>query len=187
MLVGWNKSSCGHVYVLMTKKLSIGILFAVVVLTGLLAFDAGSWPAAAAESERPSAPEWTLTDVNGATVQSSDFKGKVVLLDFWATWCPPCRDEIPAFVELQEEYGDEGLVVVGVSLDEGGPAVVKRFMKRFKMNYPVVMGNQKIANDFGGIRGIPTTFVLDREGRIVSKHVGFAEKAVFEREVKALL
>jgi thiol-disulfide isomerase/thioredoxin len=183
----WNKPSSGLVYVLMKRKVSIGILFVPVVLAGLIAFDAERRSAAAAESSRPSAPAWSLPDVNGKTVRSSDFKGKVVLLDFWATWCPPCRDEIPGFIELQEQYGDQGLVVVGVSLDEGGAAVVKRFMQRFKMNYPVVMGDEKVANDFGGIRGIPTTFVLDREGRIVSRHVGFAEKEVFEREIKGLL
>lgn len=173
----------------MTKKASTGILLTSLVLTcvGLITFGAGSRPAVAAESERPSAPAWSLKDVNGATVQSSDFHGKVVILDFWATWCPPCREEIPGFIELQKQYGDDGLVVVGISLDQDGPAVVKQFMERFKINYPVVMGNQRIANEFGGIRAIPTTFVLDREGRIVSKHVGFADKAVFEREVKALL
>ena len=96
------------------------------------------------------APVWELKDPEGKLVKSSDFDGKVVILDFWATWCPPCKAEIPGFIELQKKYGAKGLVVVGVSLDEQGPSVVKQFMTRFAMNYPVVMGNLKIMQDFGG-------------------------------------
>ena len=98
--------------------------------------------------------------MEGKTVRSSDFAGKVVVLDFWTTWCPPCRAEIPGFVELQKQYGDKGLVIVGVSLDQQGPEVVTPFMKQFSMNYPVVMGDAKIVQAFGGIRGIPTTLSL---------------------------
>lgn len=140
-----------------------------------------------ASSAKKTAPAWELKDVDGKKVQSADFKGKVVVLDFWATWCPPCRAEIPGFVELQKQYGDKGLVIVGVSLDEEGPSVVKPFMKKYKINYPIVMGDQKIVEAFGGVTGIPTTFVIDREGQIISKHVGFAEKSVFEKEIRPLL
>jgi thiol-disulfide isomerase/thioredoxin len=142
---------------------------------------------AAEASPSITAPAWELKDVNGKTVKSSDFAGKVVVLDFWATWCPPCKAEIPGFVELQKQYGDKGLVVVGVSLDEQGPEVVTPFMKQFSMNYPVVMGDAKIVQAFGGIRGIPTTFVIDRSGKIVSRRVGFAPKETFEKEILPLL
>jgi thiol-disulfide isomerase/thioredoxin len=91
------------------------------------------------------APAWELKDLNGNAVKLSDFKGKVVILDFWATWCPPCRAEIPHFVELQDKYGKQGLVIVGISLDEGGPGVVSSFVKANKINYPIVMGNLDIA------------------------------------------
>jgi thiol-disulfide isomerase/thioredoxin len=130
-------------------------------------------------------PVWELKDPDGKLVKSSDFDGKVVILDFWATWCPPCKAEIPGFIELQKKYGEKGLVVIGVSLDEQGLSVVKQFMKEFGMNYPVVMGDVKLMQDFGGT-AIPTTFVIDRSGKIVAKHVGFASKETFEKEITPL-
>ena len=133
------------------------------------------------------APDWELTGQDGNTVKFSDFRGKVVILNFWATWCMPCRIEIPHLDELQKQYGDKGLAIVGVSLDEQGPEVVKKFVKQFQMTYLVVMGNEKIVAAYGGIEGIPTTFVIGRDGRIVSRHIGFAEKEVLEREIKSLL
>lgn len=136
---------------------------------------------------RAAAPVWDLKDSEGKIVKFSDFKGRVVILDFWATWCGPCRREIPGFVELQKQYGEQGLTVIGISLDEEGPAVVKPFIKKFGINYPVVMGDQKISQAFGGIEGLPTTFVIDREGRIVKKHIGYVPKEEFEKEIKPLL
>lgn len=133
------------------------------------------------------APSWELRDVDGKTVKLSDFKDKVVVLDFWATWCPPCRKEIPGFVALQKQYGKDGLAIVGISLDQDGAAKVKKFIKANGMNYPVVMGNEDLSRDYGSIRAIPTTFVIDRAGKIVSKHVGYEDQAVFEKEIKPLL
>jgi thiol-disulfide isomerase/thioredoxin len=132
-------------------------------------------------------PAWELKGVDGKPVKSSDFAGKVVILDFWATWCGPCRMEIPGFIELQKQYADKGLVVVGVSLDQDGASVVKSFMDKTGINYPVVLGDETIVNAFGGVEGIPTTFIIDRDGRIVGKHVGYAPKAEFESEIKPLL
>ena len=133
------------------------------------------------------APAWSLKDVDGKTVSSSDFKGKVVVLDFWATWCPPCKAEIPGFVALQKAYGEQGLVVVGVSLDEEGAQVLKPFIKQHGINYPVVLGDAKTAQAFGGVRSIPTTFIIGRDGRIAGQHVGFVSKADFEKAIKPLL
>ena len=146
-------------------------------------------PAAAPPAQagaRP-APPWEASDVEGKTVKSSDFKGKVVILDFWATWCPPCREEIPGFVALQNKYANKGLTIVGVSLDEQGPSVVKPFMKRFAMNYPVVMGDSKLVSDYGGISAIPTTFIIDRQGNVVTAHQGYTDQATFEAEIRPLL
>ena len=133
------------------------------------------------------APAWELKDLDGRTVSSSQYAGKVVILDFWATWCPPCRAEIPGFVELQKAYGDRGLVIVGVSLDRGGPAPVKEFMRRFGMNYPVVMGDAAINRAYGGIEALPTTFIINREGHLVGRHVGYTDRQTFEDEIKPLL
>lgn len=132
------------------------------------------------------APDWELKNLEGKVVKLSEFRGKVVILDFWATWCGPCRVEIPHFVELQKQYRDKGLAVIGVSLDEQGPEVVKKFVKQFGVNYPVVIGNEKIADAYG-IEGLPTTFVIDRHGRIVSWYIGYNDKAVFEKEIQSQL
>jgi thiol-disulfide isomerase/thioredoxin len=152
----------------------------------VLAFTAAPLPAADVSPGSP-APAWQLQSPAGQAVQLSDFKGKVVVLDFWATWCPPCRAEIPDFVALQKQYGDKGLVIVGVSLDQGGPDLVTKFMQAHGMDYPVVMGNEQISDEYGGIQGIPTTFVIDRQGKIVSSHIGETDKSVFEDEIKKLL
>lgn len=133
------------------------------------------------------APPWALQDLRGKTVNLSDFRGKVVVLDFWATWCPPCREEIPHFVDLQKQYGGQGLAVVGVSLDDVGPDAVADFVKKNNVNYTIVMGNGDVTERYGHIQGIPTTFVIDRDGNIVSKHAGFTEASVIEGDVKKLL
>ena len=96
-------------------------------------------------------------------------------------------EKIPHFVELQKQYGDKGLTVIGVSLDEQGPEVVKKFVKRLGVNYPIVMANEKVVEAYGGIDAIPTTFVIDRQGRIVSRHMGYDDKTVFEKEIQSLL
>jgi peroxiredoxin len=133
------------------------------------------------------APAWRLKDVDGKTVTSDQFKGKVVVLDFWATWCPPCRTEIPGFVALQKKYGDDGLVVVGVSMDTDGTAPVKKFIKDVGINYTVVMGDDDIVSAFAPIDGYPTTFIIDRDGLVRSKKLGKKPAAEFEREVVAVL
>lgn len=139
-----------------------------------------------APSHKP-APEWQFKTLDGKTIRSSDFKGKVVILDFWATWCPPCREEIPGFIALQQEYQKKGLVVIGASEDQDGPDIVKKFMKEIGINYTVVMADDKTVKTFGEIEALPTTFIIDRNGQIVNQHVGAADKEEFEKEIKPLL
>ena len=143
--------------------------------------------ASAQQQAQTKAPDFTLPDLNGKAFSLSELEGKVVILDFWATWCPPCVMEIPHFIDLYKEYKGQGLEVVGVSLDRGGVKVVKSFVEKNEMTYPVVIGNQKVAEDYGGIRGIPTTFVINRQGYIVKKFVGYRDKKVFESIIQQLL
>lgn len=133
------------------------------------------------------APDFMLKDIHGNTFRFSDLKGKVVLLDFWATWCGPCKIEIPWFVEFQNRWGSQGFAVVGIAMDDEGADVVKPFAEKFKMNYPVLLGNEDIATQFGGIFGLPTTFLIDRDGRIRGKHLGLVSRTVFEEQIQQLL
>lgn len=141
---------------------------------------------AAALAEGSKAPEWSVTGLDGHPLTSADFKGKVVVVDFWATWCGPCVSEIPGYIELQKKYRDEGLVFVGLSLDQAGPEVVRKFVKARKINYAVGMSDDKVQSAFGGFEVIPTTFVIDREGRIRHKKTGAAPKEEFEAVLKPL-
>jgi peroxiredoxin len=133
------------------------------------------------------APAWKLKDVDGNAVTLDQFRGKVVVLDFWATWCPPCRTEIPGYIALQKKYGADGLVVIGVSVDTDGVGPVKKFIKDMGMNYIVVMADDDIQNAYGPIGGYPTTFIIDRDGHIRDKKLGRKPAAQFEKDVLAVL
>ncbi len=128
---------------------------------------------------------FSVTDLNGRTINSVDFRGKVVIVNFWATWCPPCRAEIPDLIKLQDRYRDQ-LVVLGVSEDEGPPESVLTFVADQKMNYPVVMVTPELRKIFRGVTALPTTFVLDRDGKIVKKHVGLLNAETTELETQVL-
>lgn len=137
-------------------------------------------------SEHALAPDFSLPDLTGQKLDLSSYRGKVVLLDFWATWCDPCRDEIPHFVELQNQYRGQGLQIIGVSMDDG-PEPVREFYQRFRMNYPVVMGNARTGELYGGVLGLPIAFLIGRDGRIIARHIGATDISVFEKEIANLL
>jgi cytochrome c biogenesis protein CcmG/thiol:disulfide interchange protein DsbE len=132
------------------------------------------------------APDFSLTDLSGRNFRLSDYQGKVVVLDFWATWCDTCKQEIPHFIALQNKYGSQGLQVLGISMDDDEPPV-RQFQQQFQMNYPVALGNPKLADRYGGILGLPIIFVIDRNGQVAARHVGATEASVIEAEVQKLL
>jgi len=167
------------------RHLAIFMICIAVVVCGLVSCNPKADSAASISTN--DAADFTLKDLNGNDFSLSSTKGKVVILDFWATWCPPCRMEIPHFQALHKQYGDKGLVIVGVALDQGGVRDVKPFVKSNGVTYPIVIGNQKVVESYGGVRGIPTTFVIDRKGQIVTKVVGYRDKNFFEEEIKKLL
>ena len=164
-------------------KKSLGWVFCGIIVSLMLFAEARAAKGDVGEN----APAWSLPGLDGKTVNLSDFKGKVVILDFWATWCPPCREEIPSFIQIQKEFSDKGVVVVGIALDEEGAKVVKPFAKKKEINYPLVIGKTSTTEDYGGIEGIPTTFIINADGKIVGKHVGLTTKAEFLKELAPLL
>ncbi len=164
-------------------KWAAALALAGVAIAALLYFGRGHGTGAKA---LPVAPDFTLTQIDGQPLQLSSYRGKVVLLDFWATWCDPCRDEIPHFVELQKMYGNQGLQIIGVSMDDSLDPV-KPFAEKFRINYPIVMGSAKIGELYGGILGLPIAFMIGRDGRIYRKHVGATNVKVFETEITHLL
>ncbi len=137
-------------------------------------------------NRRP-APDFMLTDANGRNVRLADARGKVVLLNFWATWCKPCGEETPWFVEMQKENQARGFTVLGVAMDEGGWGAVKQFITAKQVNYPVMLGNDRVAAAFGGLNELPLTLIIDREGRIAAIHAGLCRKDEYESDISALL
>jgi cytochrome c biogenesis protein CcmG, thiol:disulfide interchange protein DsbE len=146
----------------------------------------GGAPATKGSLNGAPAPGFSLTDLAGQRLDLANYRGKVVLLDFWATWCAPCREEIPHFIALQDKYRERGLQVIGISMDDG-PKPVQEFCREFKMNYPVAVGTEQIAEAYGGVYGLPVTFLIDRNGRVAAKYTGAVEMATVEQEVQSLL
>jgi cytochrome c biogenesis protein CcmG/thiol:disulfide interchange protein DsbE len=136
-------------------------------------------------SELAPAPQFTLTDIKGQPLRLADYKGKVVLLNFWATWCP-CGAEIPKFVEWQKQYGPQGLQVIGIAMDDT-PKPVPGFVQQYQINYPVAVGDVQLADQYGGVLGLPVNFIIDRDGRINQKHAGLTDMPLLEAEIKRVL
>jgi cytochrome c biogenesis protein CcmG/thiol:disulfide interchange protein DsbE len=164
----------------MTRALALGRLGAAVA--GAVAV----FGLASCVKQKPT-PDFALKDAGGQTVQLSKYHGKVVLLNFWATWCAPCKIEIPWFMEFQREFKDRNFEVLGISMDEDGWAAVRPYMADHQFNYRIVIGNDDVGKLFGEIDDLPTTFLIDREGHVAKKHVGLISKNMYEDEIAALL
>jgi cytochrome c biogenesis protein CcmG/thiol:disulfide interchange protein DsbE len=177
------------------KKILTSIIVLVCVLAGFWIINMSPKvtrsPEAAVETSGregyKTAPDFALMDISGDETRLSDFRGKVVILDFWATWCPPCRAEIPHFIELYSEYKDNGLEIIGVTMDWNASRQAGPFAAENGMNYTVLIGDRKTADLYGGIVSIPTTFIIDREGGLRKKYIGYQDKSVFEKDIKELL
>lgn len=171
------------------KKIVQGVLLAALLLgLALIRYEAEPFAAAAAPpADRKPAPDFMLKDANGKDVKLSSLKGKVVLLNFWATWCGPCKVEIPWFIDFQKMYENRGFTVVGVSMDEDGWKVVKPYIETRGMNYPVLLGNEQVAKEYEGLDALPTTLILDRHGKIDARHMGLVAKSVYDKEIQQLL
>jgi len=161
-----------------------GVLFLFILALLLAQYDGKA-------AENPTAPDFSLNDINGGTVSLNQHKGKVVLLDFWATWCPPCRVSIPELVALNNKYKNKGLVILGISVDDPqkvNDKLLKAFVRKFKINYTILRINQQVMRDYFAYQqmGIPTMFIINREGKIVDMHVGF-RPGVLEEAIKKVI
>ena len=182
----------------------IGLTVAVLAATIFLTYFAGRGPRASdaraqkrsQASATPGVPDFTLKDLDGHDESLGQFKGKVVLVNFWATWCAPCRIEIPWLMDLQEKYGPQGFTVLGVAMDEEGKSAVAPFIQkeRFKIgansqpvNYPILIGKEAVGDEYGGVPALPESFLIGRDGKIVDKILGLRGKAEIEDSIKKAL
>ncbi len=170
------------------------VLFAAVLFTGcsrpskpIAASFRSDEPSVRLAKDRQRAPEFSLKDATGATVKLADYRGKVVLLNFWATWCGPCKVEIPWFMDFEKTYKDRDFAVLGVSMDDDGWQSVKPYVRDRKINYRMVIGTDELAQLYGGVDSLPTTFIIDRDGRIAAHHIGLVGKSDYENEILSLL
>jgi peroxiredoxin len=139
-----------------------------------------------ADVKGKSAPDFTLPTIDGKQVKLSDLRGKAVLVNFWATWCGPCKLEIPWFLDLQKQYGSQGLVILGIAMDDN-PDVVPKFAQEMKIDYPILIGNEAVAEQYGGVEGLPQTFYVGRDGKIVRKVAGIVSHSDVEDGIKEAL
>ena len=165
----------------------VAFVVALMLYVGLhMAHRSGRWPTPRI-TRSTVAPDFSLESLEGKTMRLSDFRGKAVLLNFWATWCGPCRIEMPWFVELQQKYGSQGLQVVGVAMDDASKEDIAKFAKQMGVNYPVLIGKEAVGDSYGGIPALPETFFIGRDGKVVDKILGLRGKTEIEDAIKRAL
>jgi cytochrome c biogenesis protein CcmG/thiol:disulfide interchange protein DsbE len=176
----------------------IVIILAAAAAIGFTGCKSGGSQAASLGTEKPlpSAPDVTFKDLEGKDVSIASLKGKVVLVNFWATWCEPCQVEIPWMIGFQKKYAGKGFTLLGVAMDEEGKSVVEPYVQKTQfdvdghpstMNYPIVLGNDDLADKFGGLLGLPTTYVITREGKVAKRYIGLATESDLDKLIQSLL
>jgi thiol-disulfide isomerase/thioredoxin len=179
-------------------KFSMTVILLAAAAAGLAGCKAGSSQAAGLRTEKPlpNEPEVTFKDLQGKDVSLASLKGKVVLVNFWATWCEPCQVEIPWMIGFQKKYADKGFTLLGVAMDEEGKSVVEPYVQKTQfdveghpmtMNYPIVLGDDDLAAKFGGLLGLPTTYVISRDGKIAKRYIGLASEGDLDKMIQSLL
>jgi cytochrome c biogenesis protein CcmG/thiol:disulfide interchange protein DsbE len=173
------------------KKNFVVVMATVTILLGLFSVINAQRLKQESELIDVPAPNFSLVTLDGEKVTLEQFKGKVVILNFWGTWCPPCRKEIPDFIRMYDKHRKDGLEIIGITLSSGSAADIKKFVEKNSINYLVLTGDEKylqhLTEQYGGIRGIPTTFLIDREGIIREKWVGARAEEIFMESVKEYL
>ena len=169
------------------KRLFFYVLYIALIFIFITGCNQGGKSPDSNKTELATAPDFVLAGLQGDTLRLSDFKGKIIILDIWDTWCPPCKKEIPDFVDLYHTYQQKNVVVIGLALGREGREKVKSFALQQNVSYPLAIADSEVLNAYGPIRGIPTTLIIDQNSKIVKRYTGFREKVVFEKEIKALL
>ncbi len=173
------------------KRDPVILIVVAVVISLMLAFGIQKTrhnrPNSASALQGKPAPDFSLASLDGKTVKLSDFRGKAVLLNFWATWCEPCKIEMPWFVELQKQYGPQGLQVLGVAMDDTDPKDINEFAHKMGVNYPIAVGKEAVGDQYGGIPYLPSTFYIDRDGRVVDRVYGLVSRSEIEDDIKKAL
>lgn len=166
----------------------VAMVVALMLVFGLnLAHKSKNNPNANVQMKDGIAPDFTLQSPDGKTVRLADFRGKAVLLNFWATWCSPCKIEMPWFVELQKQYGPDGLQVVGVAMDDASPKDIADFAKEMGVNYPVLIGKESVGDAYGGVQFLPENFYIDRNGKVLDRAFGLKGRGEIEDEIKRIV
>ncbi|MGA8154123.1 MAG: TlpA disulfide reductase family protein [Terriglobales bacterium] len=166
----------------------VAMVVALMLVFGLnLAHKSKNSTATNAQMKNGMAPDFTLQSLDGKTVRLADFRGKAVLLNFWATWCSPCKIEMPWFVELQKQYGPEGLQVVGVAMDDASTKDIADFAKEMGVNYPVLIGKESVGDAYGGVQFLPENFYIDRNGKVLDRAFGLKGRDEVEDDIKRIL
>jgi peroxiredoxin len=173
------------------KRNPLALVVVAVIVAAMLYFGfhaaRRSGPSPAASAKSGPAPDFTLESLDGKNVRLSDLRGKAVLLNFWATWCGPCKIEMPWFVDLQNQYGAQGLQIVGVAMDDSSKEDIAKFTKEMGVNYPVLLGKEAVGDEYGGVPALPESFFIGRDGKIVDKIIGLKGKAEIEDSIKKAL